>query len=176
MATGNRIFISYSSKDKDFVAPLAQLLRVAASSVFRDADNIPLGAEWRGVLAKAIVDCDVFLLFWCRHAAESIEVQNECQQAIAQNKSIIPVLLDDHQPPESISRFHGIDLRFLAGAHEEPVHGQSGTEDIHLARPSEQIAKGQALRVRSLSAEEFSAVGIELKIQLGRILHSAGPP
>lgn len=113
------IFVSYSRKDMPIVGPLVQFLRVSASEIFRDVDNIPFGLEWRAVISNAIQGCETFILFWCCHSSGSQEVKNECDQAIACNKPIVPVLLDDTKLPPALDKYHGIDLRFLVGPHEE---------------------------------------------------------
>jgi hypothetical protein len=118
MTTSTHIFVSYSRKDSSIVGPLVQFLRISASQVFRDVDNIPPGAEWQAVLADAIQDCGTFLLFWCCHSSRSQEVRKAVEQALSYKKPIVPVLLDNTELAPDIRKYHGIDLRIMLGNHE----------------------------------------------------------
>lgn len=115
--TESSVFISYSRMDTEIVVPLVQLLRLAGSGVFRDYESIPLGVRWRATIAKAISDCDIFLLFWCKHSAESREVKVEWDQAINLEKLIVPALLDKTSLPPLLAEFQGIDMRGIMGDH-----------------------------------------------------------
>jgi hypothetical protein len=114
-----RIFVSYSRTDLEIVGPLVQLLRVTADQIFQDIDNIPPGGRWRAILTGAIDGCEAFLLFWCRHSANSTEVKNEYDQALKSDKRIVPVLLDETDLPVPLAEYQAIDLRQVLGGHKE---------------------------------------------------------
>ncbi len=103
-------FVSYSSADREFVTPLVQLLRVAAPA-FLDRDCIPLGRRWREVITEAIGAATDVLLFWCAHSRTSKEVAWEVRQALALEKPLIPVLLDDAALPPKLARYQSLAMR-----------------------------------------------------------------
>jgi hypothetical protein len=115
---------------------LVQFLRVSASEIFRDVDNLPFGLEWRAVISSAIQGCETFILFWCCHSSKSQEVKNECDQ---DNRFITG---DDTKLPPDLDKYHGIDLHSLVGPHEEryiekqvSVAGlRGGSEDTQTVR------------------------------------------
>jgi TIR domain len=113
------IFISYSRTDVKIVRPLVQLLRLTEDQIFRDSENIPPGSRWQAIIISAIEGCSLFLLFWCRHSANSVEVKKEYDKALELNKSIVPLLLDDTHLPIALAEFQGIDLRPILGGHDE---------------------------------------------------------
>jgi hypothetical protein len=116
-----RVFVSYSRMDVRIVVPLVQLLRVIDERVFRDLDSIPPGSLWRANLSSAIDGCQLLLVFWCRHASSSGEVETEYRQAIAQKKSVVPIILDNTNLTAELSEYQAIDLRQMLGDHQE-VH------------------------------------------------------
>lgn len=113
------VFISYSRRDTEVVVPLVQILRAAGGDVFRDVESICPGTRWRAVIATAISNCDIFLLFWCVHSADSREVKAECDQALDLRKPVVPILLDRTPLPSDISEYHGIDMQGILGDHRE---------------------------------------------------------
>ncbi len=113
------IFISYSRRDTALVGPLVSVLRATGTDAFQDIDSIPPGARWQAVIVTAIASCKLFLLFWCRHAAESRSVTQECEKARALGKRLCPLLIDSTPLPASLSEYQWIDLRAVIGNHEE---------------------------------------------------------
>src|SRR5258708_36473822 len=121
MMSEQTVFISYSRHDREIVTPLVELLRATGQGIFRDTDCIVPGSRWRVVLTDAIGRCGTMILFWCRHSAQSAEVEKEYRQAIDQNKAIVPVLMDDVCLTEELSEFQAIDLRSIIGEHKDRV-------------------------------------------------------
>lgn len=117
--TGFTIFVSYSRADADIVESVVKILRVPGTSVFLDKDCIPVGAKWRGEIVSAIESCVWVIVFWCRHANSSSEIESEYQRAIDLDKGIVPILLDATPLPINLSHYQGIDFRPLLGKHEE---------------------------------------------------------
>jgi hypothetical protein len=112
------IFISYSHRDSQLVGPIVALLRASEAMVFRDAEQLKPGKRWRNQIAAAIADSKTVVVFWCHHACTSSEVENEYKTAIAQDKDVLPLLIDDTPLPAQLSDFHYIDFRpVFAGAH-----------------------------------------------------------
>lgn len=115
------IFASYSHRDTRFVKPLLKFLQPTGVPVFRDEDAIIPGKKWAVVIASAIKDCRLLYLFWCNHSAASAEVRKEYEQALALNKDVVPVLLDDTPLPGILAEYQWVDLRSVLGEHEQVI-------------------------------------------------------
>jgi hypothetical protein len=77
-----KIFVSYSRKDKEVVETyrLAQLAR--GDDVFMDTYSIRTGEQWQAALANAIAQVDIFQLFWSENSEESKNVRDEWMYAL----------------------------------------------------------------------------------------------
>lgn len=107
------IFISYSRLDRNIIAPIVELLRIADTSVFRDEDSVRPGKKWLIAIHESLNSCRTVVLFWSAAAAESKWVESEYQKAIELNKDIVPVLLDDTPLIEELCQYQWIDFRAL---------------------------------------------------------------
>lgn len=110
------VFVSYSHADTSLVAPVVKLLRVNKSLVFQDSDSIAPGKRWRSEIARGLEQSHLVVVFWCKHASHSDEVAREWQAALAQNKDLLPLLLDATPLPGPLSEFQWIDFRDTVGA------------------------------------------------------------
>ena len=156
------VFVSYSHADVSLVAPVVQLLRVNKSLVFQDVDGIQPGKRWRGEIAKALTESHLVVVFWCDHARRSDEVSKEWNAAIAQEKDLLPVLLDATPLPAALDEFQWIDFRGTVGAN----HGSIGSSDND-EKPSmpskESAAPSKAARwLAGLATGFASAVALSL--------------
>ncbi|HEU4454764.1 MAG TPA: toll/interleukin-1 receptor domain-containing protein [Longimicrobium sp.] len=113
-----RVFISYSRKDLHLIEPVVDLLRATRDMVFHDVDTIRPGKRWRAELDEALVDTNLLVVFWCRHAAGSKYVREEYEAAMAKGKDVLPLLIDDTPLPPSLADFQFIDFRpFIGSSH-----------------------------------------------------------
>jgi hypothetical protein len=83
---------------------------IFGSENFLDQRSLLAGDDFPAKIAKAIDDCDVFVLMWCACASESTWVRRELNWAIERQKRIVPVLLSDAPLPEEIERINGVKL------------------------------------------------------------------
>jgi hypothetical protein len=124
------IFISYSRDDAEIVVPLVKIVRATGAGAFQDLDSIAPGCRWQPVIMQAIADCELFLLFWCHHAASSNAVKGEYEEALALGKRLAPVLIDSTPLPKPLLAYQWIDLRQAIGTHEErEVEVEGGVEE-----------------------------------------------
>jgi hypothetical protein len=107
------IFVSYSRRDFQIVKPLVEMLRLSGAGVFQDVDQIPPGTRWRAVLTDALDSCQVCVLFWCHHSAESVYVRSDCDRAAQGGKLLTPILLDNTPLDETLPEYQAIDMRGL---------------------------------------------------------------
>ncbi len=109
-----RAFLSYASQDRREVLKRAQALEAAGVTFFHDVLSLEPGARWEKELYKHIDSCDLFLLFWSKHAASSRWVIQEAEYAKARQNAeglpdIIPIMLDGpppQTPPSSLNEIH----------------------------------------------------------------------
>lgn len=66
-----KIFISYSRRDKRIANAFKIMQEAAGHDVFFDVDDIRTGEDWQAAIARAIDTADYFQLFWSEHSASS---------------------------------------------------------------------------------------------------------
>ncbi len=107
-----KIFISYRRADSQYAAdPIYAYFRneFGAENVFLDVGSIPFGVDFRDYLRDQIAQHDVVLVIigpqWESIMHERAEEDNdfvrvEIENALQQNKLLIPVLVMEAQPPD----------------------------------------------------------------------------
>ncbi len=99
------IFVSYSHQNSDEVFSEIIRLNEMGYHVWYD-EGISIGNEWTDEIARALMDCSVFLVFFTPESAVSNNVRDEINLAIDENKQAFAVYLQE-------SRLQaGIRLRF----------------------------------------------------------------
>ncbi len=111
------IFISYRRVDQDVTGRVYDRLvsRFGADRVFKDVDNIPIGTDFRKILAEAVKRCDILLVVvgqdWLglsndegRRKLDDPDdfVRIEIEYALERRIPIIPVLIHDTKPPRAV--------------------------------------------------------------------------
>jgi len=105
------VFISYADKDKQRVIPVLDPLRnIQDVKIFFAEESISPGAEISKAIADAIRRCDLFLVFYSVSAAQSNYVQQEIGLAKANDKLIVPILLDGTKPDAMLLGVNYVDL------------------------------------------------------------------
>jgi WD40 repeat protein len=106
-------FISYSSRDRDEVLSRIQMLSIPGIEYFQDVMTLEPGDRWLRKLEAGIDRCDLFLLFWSKHAKESRWVKQEVEYALARQggddlaaPEIRPVILERVEPWKELSHLH----------------------------------------------------------------------
>lgn len=111
MAETERLFVSYSRKDKRIVKPVVRLMRLGKTPVFQDLDSIEPGKKWRVELAESVADASKIVVFWCSHSAKSKNVAEEWQAGMSLGKELVPVIMDSTRLPRALGEYQGIDIR-----------------------------------------------------------------
>jgi hypothetical protein len=88
------IFISYSTKNKDYANKLANKLRDEGFDVWIDNDKLKVSQQWWTAIVEAIWSCDAFIVLLTSHSHESRWVMREILIADKREKHIFPLLLD----------------------------------------------------------------------------------
>lgn len=110
------VYISYSSKDKEAVKPLAERLRDDGLRVWFDVWAIRPGDSIPGVIGNGLQNARVVLLFMSRNAFQSDWVKREYEVATLRDPAnlahhLIPVLLEDCQVPDILRVLRYVDWR-----------------------------------------------------------------
>lgn len=88
----NKLFISYSHRDKEFVDVLETDLSMRGFLVWRDQSSLKAGNNWLIEIPSAIRQSDVFILVVSPNSMSSLNVLDEYACARDQGKLIIPVI------------------------------------------------------------------------------------
>lgn len=98
------IFISYSHKDADRVAPILERLHQEGFRIWFD-DGIEWGAEWPIELAVHLKKCSAFIAFHSRASVSSLNCRREIIYALSKNKELLSIFLEEAELSD------GIDLQ-----------------------------------------------------------------
>lgn len=97
-----KIFLSHAWADKEH-SLVKQLMTQLQEhhEVWVDKEHIDFGENIRDKVEEAIQDCNLFIVAWSRHAADSDDVTFELKTATDLKKIIVPCMIDDFSPEES---------------------------------------------------------------------------
>ncbi|MFI0035695.1 TIR domain-containing protein [Streptomyces mutabilis] len=105
-----KVFLSYSRKDSDRARRLCARLEGRLGELWVDWQAIRPSEQWRESIAEAIRTADAFVVLLSRDALASTYCRDECRQAIALRKRILPVVIDPELEPGTttgLMREHG---------------------------------------------------------------------
>jgi hypothetical protein len=116
LARYRKVFVSYSSADRNEVLKRVQMLRQMQVDVFQDVLSLEPGQRWQRELYRRIDDSDLFLLFWSSSAKASEWVTKEVLYALNRQRhngsdlpDIVPVILEGPpipSPPPELAHLH----------------------------------------------------------------------
>lgn len=98
----NDLFISYSRKDISYARLLHKALEENNFKIWIDWQDIPPGTDWLKEVYTAIEGANIFIFILSASSILSEVCQKEIDHAEANNKRIIPIVIDDVGP----SRVH----------------------------------------------------------------------
>jgi len=113
------IFISYSSEERHRVLPLINALEKTGWSVFWDR-TIPAGKTWRQVIGAEIRTCRSVVVAWTKSSVTSEWVLEEAETG-KRRQILIPVLLDEVEPPFGFGTIQAANLAAWDGACSSPA-------------------------------------------------------
>lgn len=88
------VFISYSTNDLEVVNHVKLLLEKYGINVYVAEYTAPPGVDLTNHIKNSITNCNLFVLLWSSSAKKSEWVTLEIALANANNKTIIPVILE----------------------------------------------------------------------------------
>ena len=104
-------FLSYHSGDEDWVATLKTALQSRGIRVWLDSEQIRPGDRFPGALARAIGSVGCVVLVLSPGSARSRWVEEEYHLALARNCHVLPVIIDDVDPPGFMAGRTWVDFR-----------------------------------------------------------------
>ncbi|MFH1845030.1 MAG: TIR domain-containing protein, partial [bacterium] len=128
------IFLSYSSKDREFAGDLARAMQNAGFTVWWDLE-IPTGAYYPKLIETALKSARCVVVLWSQHSTNSRWVRNEADWG-AEKEILVPVTIDEIDPPWEFRNFQTLDLSRWNGDGTDPVFAKliHGLE-FQLGRP-----------------------------------------
>jgi formylglycine-generating enzyme required for sulfatase activity len=144
MKMAGKVFLSYSSADKDIADRVCSVLEATGISCWIAPRDIESGVDYPTAIVDAINSCQVLVLILTKHAAASPHVLSEVGHAFNGKKRIIPFRLIAEPPPESLEYFLSMtqwldasdgstdqNLKRLAGAISDPLAGRAARGVTH---------------------------------------------
>lgn len=110
--TPPQVFVSYARSNGEVVYPLVAEVEAAGREVWIDRDELRAGAQWAGMIVRAIRDSDTFCLMCSAEAFQSDNVRREIYIADKYKRKLLPVRLDFAPMPEDFEYFL-IDRQWL---------------------------------------------------------------
>ena len=111
------VFVSYSREDKERAAEVVRLLEARGWDVFWDQE-LRAGTLWPKVLEKELDAARCLMALWTVTSIDSNWVRIEAYEALQHHK-LLPVLLDDVQPPLEFRQTQTFDLIGWDGKHDD---------------------------------------------------------
>ena len=112
-----KIFISYSRKDTDFVRKLAGDLEKAGYDVWWDITDLRGGDDWVRQIPTAIEASQFVIVVLSPNSIASEWVEKEYTQALSLRKKIIPIMLAPCNVPFSLNTINYVN--FAVGEYED---------------------------------------------------------
>lgn len=107
------IFVSYSSSDKDRVAPVCEHLSALGYDVFWD-QKVPAGCDWDSWIRQELMKSKCAVVFWSQNSVGSNNVRHEATVAQKLSK-LIPVLIDRLTPDQFPMGLYNVQAANLIG-------------------------------------------------------------
>lgn len=105
-----KIFISYSRKDIDFVRKLAGDLESAGYDVWWDITDLRGGDDWVNTIPLAISSSQYVIVVLTPNSIESEWVRKEYTQALSLRKKIIPIMLVPCSVPFALNTINFVNF------------------------------------------------------------------
>lgn len=122
-------FLSYHSGDAEWVAALKAALESRGVRVWIDSEQLRPGNLFPGALASGIQSINCVVLVLSRGSIASAWVEEEYSLALTHRRQVVPVLIDDVEPPGFIAGRTWVDFRDpaqFANRADELVFGITG--------------------------------------------------
>jgi hypothetical protein len=104
-AQDDSIFVSYARANALIVAPVCEEVKKSGRKVWMDKDGVRAGEGWAGEIVRAIKGAQDVMVMCSTAAFESDHVKREIYLADRYKKRLLPVFIEEAQPPEDFEYF-----------------------------------------------------------------------
>lgn len=112
------VFLSYAREDRARAEQVASALTQAGLDVFWD-NEIPPGTTWADFIEQKLAQCKALIVLWSHHSTTSQWVREEAR--MGRDKGVlIPVMVDDSNPPFGFGEVQSANLADWNGALDDP--------------------------------------------------------
>lgn len=108
------VFISYSSKDRDFVKQLSAVFKANQLDVWVDWENIPIATNWRDEVTMGLLAAHTFLFVISPHSVWSEHCKWELDEARRCGRRIIPVCCSQGYDPQGLKNLGLSELSYVS--------------------------------------------------------------
>ena len=95
------VFISYAHDDASLVYKEISRFHDAGCNIWYD-EGIDASEEWPEAIAKAVIDCAVFVIFITPRSTASINCRNEVNLALNEGKPFLAIHLEETELPPGL--------------------------------------------------------------------------
>lgn len=117
-SASDAVFVSYARANAPIVLPVIEAATASGRRFWLDQDGIGVGETWAGEIVRAIRSARGVIVMCSRAAFESDHVKREIYLADRYKKRLVPVFIEDAEPPEDFEYFFA-GVQFLR-LHETP--------------------------------------------------------
>jgi hypothetical protein len=117
------VFVSYARANAAAVMPVIDAAKLQGRKFWLDQDGIDAGEGWAGEIVRAIKGAKGVMVMCSSAAFESDHVKREVYLADRYKKRLLPIFIEDAEPPEDFEYFFA-GVQFLK-LHETPEQDRS---------------------------------------------------
>lgn len=114
------IFLSYSSQDRERLAPLVDTFRQQGWTVFWDHESVPVGKTYPQYIEEGLRDSTCVVVVWSENSIKSEWVREEANKA-KKRGVMLPARLDHNVPPFGFGEYQAADLSQWQGDTTTPA-------------------------------------------------------
>jgi CheY-like chemotaxis protein len=143
-----KVFISYSSSSEDFAELVKMKLENANIEVWKDTNQIEVGKEWRNEIDLGLLNADLILILLDKISAISSYVTYEWAFALGNNKTIIPVLIENCEIHARINVLQYIDFK----------NGKRPWDKLIELIKSTQLKRKETVKISEITIDELENI------------------
>src|SRR5574339_91396 len=109
-----KLFVSYSRKDSVVARKLIDAFKtVIGQEVWVDWESIPPAVDWLEQIFRGIEEADAFIFLVSPDSIASEVCKVEVARAVLNNKRIIPIVLRDVNPRDTLDDIRKLNWTFI---------------------------------------------------------------
>ena len=125
-----KIFLSYSSKDSSWATDFISILEDEGLDVFSAVRDIKHGDQWQQKIENALRESAVVIFILSENSIDSAWTYFEFGAAIAGDKKIVPIYIDDVEHPKLFDKYSSLKETSPVDAGKKVAEMLLQTEDV----------------------------------------------